>query len=959
MFAGRIPTEAEYTKVEGGTEDDLRRAIRGLMQGPGFHEFLIRGSNDRLLTDRDFEIVGVDGEGFVNYPRATYRLREMEGIDEQALNDRRLARPYYRYVERAQYGLRRAPLELIAYLAETDGDYREVLTAPYIMANPWSAEVYGANPGFGNPLDPHTFKPSAITSYYRPCDGRAIEERQFGYYVESEGACPTDFPHAGILNTKVFLQRYPTTPTNRNRARSRWTYYHFLGFDIERSESRTMDPDVLEDMNNPTLHNPACTACHVRLDPVAGAFQNYGDRGLYRDQDGGLDSLDRFYKYEPSGRIDIQVGERSREGGITELGTVRLLADQDSEIGLKNLRTFEGDTKLHLGLGEVLIRDLNGDIVHRYETRHLVAEEDCGGPIEGGYRLWDCEELLVLPLEASDDGDYTVQIEAWVTDQGEKAATLQVWMPGPFYRIGDTWYRDMRAPGFADAADPSVSKEHAHRSLQWLAQRIVEDDRFADASAKFWWPAIMGTEVAEQPQEENDATYKIQALAANVQGEELRRLAQGFRRGFGWSDKGPYNLKDLLSEIAASKWFRADSLFNDDGIRMLALRDVGARRLLTPEELTRKTDALTGFLWGRELGYDEPPGREEQDNLRGAYRLMYGGIDSDGITERARDLTAIMANVAKSHAVESSCPIVFRELYLLPDGKRPLFSGIDERISPIFEASRTFSIAARSWSERETWSVRSHLVQGGNSVTVRSTNYFQDENTGKERHARLDRVVVRDAAETAVEVVELEDLNLSDQVCGERDYNEDTEIHDHILLWGECSLTIPIKAPVAGHYDIEMVGWADQVGDELAEIETVVQSDTTNSVGSSTIRRKIAEIYERLHGPDVDSGSTEVEAAYHLFVDVWKRKRELAKSGSSSFFEPLYCDLWQDHDYYDGILEGTIVERENDGERYYNWDYEKVRAFRDEVDPQDHHGVARSWVVVLAFVLMDYRYLYL
>ena len=90
----------------------------------------------------------------------------------------------------------------------------------------------------------------------------------------------TDYPHAGILNTTTFLKRYPTTATNRNRARARWTYYHFLGVDIENSASRTMDPVALADTNNPTMHNPACTVCHTVMDPVAGAFQDYGDEGL-------------------------------------------------------------------------------------------------------------------------------------------------------------------------------------------------------------------------------------------------------------------------------------------------------------------------------------------------------------------------------------------------------------------------------------------------------------------------------------------------------------------------------------------------------------------------------------------------------------------------------------------------------------------------------------------------------
>ena len=51
IFAGRIPTEAEYASIYT-SPTALRTTIRNLMTGPEFHDFLIRGANDRLLTDR-------------------------------------------------------------------------------------------------------------------------------------------------------------------------------------------------------------------------------------------------------------------------------------------------------------------------------------------------------------------------------------------------------------------------------------------------------------------------------------------------------------------------------------------------------------------------------------------------------------------------------------------------------------------------------------------------------------------------------------------------------------------------------------------------------------------------------------------------------------------------------------------------------------------------------------------
>ena len=275
IFAGRIPTDAEYKSVQSGKASDLRAAIRGLMEGPQFHEFLLRASNDRLLTDRQDQNVLFRLNGFlVDYTNENYRraaaVAVRRGKDWQAYKD---------WQEAVQYGAWRAPTELIAHVVENDLPYTEILTADYIMANPWTAPAYGKSVRFDDPTDVHEFRPSKITDYYRKGPGY---EGEFDPVVDAQrvlkrGSLHTDYPHAGILNTHAFLKRYPSTATNRNRARARWTYYHFLGLDVEKSASRTTDPVALADTNNPTLHNPACTVCHSVLDPVAGAFQNYGD----------------------------------------------------------------------------------------------------------------------------------------------------------------------------------------------------------------------------------------------------------------------------------------------------------------------------------------------------------------------------------------------------------------------------------------------------------------------------------------------------------------------------------------------------------------------------------------------------------------------------------------------------------------------------------------------------------
>ena len=298
IFAGRLPTDAEYAAAHGGAPA-LRATIRGMMTGPAFHEFLIRGANDRLLTDRRGEILDDNGHlpGYTNESYYRRKAAEEDGTQDE----------FWAWRERVEHGARRSPVELIAHVVESDLPYTEVLTANYIMANPWSAKAYGASPRFDDAEDLHEFRPSRIEDYYRKGDGYQDEYHpDFGIRVLDPGPLHTEYPHAGVLNTLSFLVRYPSTATNRNRARARWTYYHFLGVDIEKSASRTTDPVALADTNNPTLLNPACTVCHKVMDPVAGAFQDYGDEGWYKNQWGGADSLDRLYKEDDGTSREIR-----------------------------------------------------------------------------------------------------------------------------------------------------------------------------------------------------------------------------------------------------------------------------------------------------------------------------------------------------------------------------------------------------------------------------------------------------------------------------------------------------------------------------------------------------------------------------------------------------------------------------------------------------------------------------
>ena len=401
------------------------------------------------------------------------------------------------------------------------------------MVNWFTSQVFRSDVEVGSFEDPKIFAPGKNRgSVARDDDYLAEQVPGFGTRVlEHSGFI--DYPHAGVLNDLTWLHRYPTTETNRNRARARWTFYHFLGIDIETSAPRTTDPVALADTDNPTLKNPACTVCHDRLDPVAGAYQNYGNEGFYRDKWGGLDSLPDTYKHP-------------EWFGITE-------------------------------------------------------------------------------------------------------PTL--------YQEGDTWFRDMKAPGLDNAVQPS---NRVDDSLSWLAEQIAEDPRFSTATVKFWWPAIMGVEVLIAPEVSSDADYELRMSAFRAQELQISALAEGFRTA-------NLNARELFAEMVLSPWFRAKGLSPNAAERPVELADVGVDRLLTPEELDAKNAAILGYQWDK---WDD----DWLGNVKGFYtalgdrfRLYYGGIDSIGIKERSRQLTSLMANVAERQALTLACGVTTLDFHDNPE----------------------------------------------------------------------------------------------------------------------------------------------------------------------------------------------------------------------------------------------------------------------------------------------------
>ena len=255
LMAGRLPTQAEY--AQASTEAGLFNAIANLMDGDTFAEFIEDAANRNFLT-----------AGVPNPEKLEADFPKLKTLRTKNKNE------YNATIK----DLRQEPLALLRYIAENDISYKEVLTANYTMVTQRLNDVYQGNllSGFntGNKWAKATL-PSISQS--------------------RNGLTNKQYPHAGVLTTPSWLSRFPTTGSNRNRHRSKMLYIQFLGFDIE---SLGLRPQVGQPSSKtlvPVMEDPGCLLCHVPMDPVAGAFGNWGDNGQFW-QESGTDALDSEYK---------------------------------------------------------------------------------------------------------------------------------------------------------------------------------------------------------------------------------------------------------------------------------------------------------------------------------------------------------------------------------------------------------------------------------------------------------------------------------------------------------------------------------------------------------------------------------------------------------------------------------------------------------------------------------------
>ncbi len=256
---GRLPTAAEQAAVKD--EASLEAAIKQLLEEEAFLARVREMYNDTLLVRKGG---GLDGIRKEDFPR----------IEPYTTDPSQGGIPYD-IRARLEAAIVEQPLHHIAFVIRNNRPFTEVVAGKYTVANTYIADALGLV-GFAAPTlqNQNEWKEASVV---------------FRRGTPEEAA----LPHAGALTTPSFLRRWPTTETNKSRARARAVFRSFLATDVFALAIRPVDTAALTSLINAPRNSGACSVCHKTVDPVAGFFRGFDTNSAfyYRPDDKWHDEM--------------------------------------------------------------------------------------------------------------------------------------------------------------------------------------------------------------------------------------------------------------------------------------------------------------------------------------------------------------------------------------------------------------------------------------------------------------------------------------------------------------------------------------------------------------------------------------------------------------------------------------------------------------------------------------------
>ncbi len=224
---------------------------------------------------------------------------------------------------------------------------------------------------------------------------------------------------------------------------------------------------------------------------------------------------------------------------------------------------------------------------------------------------------------------------------------------GVYGRRKGGWYQDMFQAGYEGVDMPA---DERWRSLQWLGEQTIQDPRFAVAMVEHAYYLLTGRKALKPPKEIDDPLFDARYRAYRAQRCQIESIAQNFR-------DSNFSFKEVLKDWITSDYYRIDGLASDDLTeeRLAELDDVGIVRLLAPEQVERKIKAVFGKRWGR---------------LTEQTAMLYGGIDSQEVTERATDPSGAAGAIQRIMSNDVACQHTLQD-FMRPKNERLLFPEIE------------------------------------------------------------------------------------------------------------------------------------------------------------------------------------------------------------------------------------------------------------------------------------------
>ena len=232
---------------------------------------------------------------------------------------------------------------------------------------------------------------------------------------------------------------------------------------------------------------------------------------------------------------------------------------------------------------------------------------------------------------------------------------------GVYGRRKGGWFADMFGPGYEGEDLPASER---WRALQWLGERTAKDPRFAVAMTEHAYYLLTGRKVLLAPKDLDDPLFAAKRRAYSEQRKQVESIATRFAAN-------GFNFKQVLKDWAMSEFYRADSLATAvaNPARRAELDDLGLVRMLAPEQVERNVAAIFGKGWGRLKHGD------------GGLDMLYGGIDSKEVTERAADPSGAMGAIQRILANDVACKQTALDFSRAPSDRR-LFPRIEPDVVP-------------------------------------------------------------------------------------------------------------------------------------------------------------------------------------------------------------------------------------------------------------------------------------